>query len=81
MLTQVLLASSSCQDPWATCERRLMPHMLSMTASQIGHPITLLILMKTNNRLLHHCIVLAYVIVSVNDFAGNGRQFVSSVGI
>jgi hypothetical protein len=71
VLTQVLLASFSCQYPWSTCEWRLMPHMLSMAAGQVGHPIAVFILMKTNNRLLHQRTSLAYAIVSANHPAEN----------
>jgi len=41
------------QDPPTTDERRLMAHVLSMTAGQVGHPITSLILMKPDNCLVH----------------------------
>ncbi len=41
------------QYPGAGGERWLMPHMLSMAAGQVGHPVSLLILMISDDRLLH----------------------------
>lgn len=43
------------QHPRATCHRRLMPHMLPMSARQVGDPVALLILMVSDDLLLHHC--------------------------
>jgi len=42
-----------CQDPGPIRHRWLVAHVLTMAALQISHPITIFILMKTNNRLLH----------------------------
>jgi hypothetical protein len=61
--TKVLHAPFCCQHPGTIRERRLMTHMLPMAASQVSHPIAMLILMKTNNRLLHNCTSLVYIIV------------------
>jgi hypothetical protein len=38
-----------------------MPDMLAMTAGQVGHPIAPVILMKTNNRLLHSLLCHGYL--------------------
>ncbi len=51
--TQVLLSSSDGEYPRAIREWRLMPHVLSMTTSQIGNPIAIVILVISNDRLLH----------------------------
>ncbi|TKS61555.1 MAG: hypothetical protein EWM72_00303 [Nitrospira sp.] len=51
----MLLASFRRQHPGTIREGRLIPHMLPMAASQVGHPIALLILVIANNRLLHAC--------------------------
>ncbi len=34
-------------------ERRLMAHMLPVPASEVGYPVTVLILMKADDTLLH----------------------------
>ena len=41
------------QDPRSIRHRRLMPHMLPMPASQISNPIAILILMVTDDFLVH----------------------------
>ncbi len=42
------------QYPRTACHRRLMPHMLAMAAAKVGHPMTFLILVITDNGLLHN---------------------------
>jgi len=37
-----------------------MPHMLTMPTSQVGHPITLFVLMIADDRLIHDCSDLWY---------------------
>ena len=49
----MLAAALAGDDPWPVHEWWLMPHMLSMAAGQIGHPIALFILMITDNGLVH----------------------------
>ena len=39
--------------PQAHAERRLMADVLPMPARQIGHPISVFVLMKTDNLLFH----------------------------
>lgn len=41
------------QDPWTIKERWVMSNMLSMTTGQIGNPVAMLVLMITDDRLLH----------------------------
>lgn len=53
----MLLPTFLFQNPGPIRHRWLMPHMLAMTAAQIGHPIAKLILMETNDRLLHNAIL------------------------
>jgi hypothetical protein len=40
--------------PWPIYPRRLMTHVLRMSAGQVSHPVTDVVLMKSDNRLLHH---------------------------
>ncbi len=40
--------------PRPTHERRLMTHVLSMSACEVGDPVPVFVLMKSNNRLMHH---------------------------
>jgi hypothetical protein len=40
-------------DPKAVCPGRVMTHMLRMSTGEIGHPVVLLVLMKTDDRTLH----------------------------
>ncbi len=42
-----------CQDPWPIRHRRLVTHMLTMAALEIGHPIALFGLVKTDNGPMH----------------------------
>jgi hypothetical protein len=42
-----------CQNPGAIRHRRLVAHMLTMAALEVGHPIAKFIQMITNNALLH----------------------------
>jgi hypothetical protein len=48
-----------CQNPGPVGHRWLMPHMLTMTAAQIGHPIAKLIHVISDNWLLHEQIFFA----------------------
>jgi len=41
------------ENPWAVEKRRVMSNMLSMTTGQIGNPVAVLVLVVTNDRLLH----------------------------
>jgi hypothetical protein len=50
---KMLLTSDYCQHPGTIRERGLMPHVLPMTAGQIGNPVVLFILMISDDRLLH----------------------------
>ena len=47
------LTSISSQDPWTIKERWVMSNMLPMTTGQIGNPVTMLVSVITNDRLLH----------------------------
>lgn len=51
--TEILLSPSHREHPRAIREWRLMSHMLSMTTDEIGYPITLVILMISDDGLLH----------------------------
>ncbi len=53
MSAQMLLASSDGEYPGAIDEGGLMPDMLPMATGQIGHPVTLFILVISDDRLLH----------------------------
>jgi hypothetical protein len=55
-------------------ERRLVPHMLPMTACQVGHPISVFILMIPDDRLLH-----AVPITSQNDMGEISKSNVSQM--
>ncbi len=41
------------QYPRSTCPRWIVPHVLSVPALQIRNPITVLVLMESNNPSLH----------------------------
>jgi hypothetical protein len=41
------------QDPGPIRHRRLVPHMLTMAALEVGHPIAKFVQMKSDNGLLH----------------------------
>lgn len=49
----MLRAASHGLDPRAVDKRRLMPYMLPMTACQISHPVAIVILVISDDRLLH----------------------------
>ena len=49
----MLLPPFLCQNPGPIRHRRLMTHMLTMAALEVGHPIAIFIQMITNNWLLH----------------------------
>lgn len=54
----MLLASSDGEYPGAIDEGGLMPDMLPMATGQIGHPVTLFILVISDDRLLHRVMIL-----------------------
>lgn len=41
------------QYPWPECPRRLVPDVTAVAAVQVGNPITVFILMKTNDGSFH----------------------------
>jgi hypothetical protein len=41
------------ENPWAIREWRLMPYMLSMTTRQLGNPIAIVVLVISDDGLLH----------------------------
>lgn len=47
------LAAFLSRRPQAHAERRLMADVLPMPARQIGHPISMFVLMKTDDLLFH----------------------------
>jgi hypothetical protein len=49
----MLASAFLCQDPGSIRHRRLMAHVLTMTAVQISHPIAKFIQVISNNGLLH----------------------------
>jgi hypothetical protein len=49
----MLFPAFLCQDPGSIRHRRLVPHVLTMTAVQISHPIAKFIQVISNNGLLH----------------------------
>ena len=49
----MLLATHFGQHPGPAGHRRLVTHMLSVATGQIGHPMTLLVLVISNDRLVH----------------------------
>ena len=54
--TQVLRAARGLQHPGSIRERRLMPHVLAMATSQIGHPVAVFILVIADNGLFQGAI-------------------------
>ena len=52
-LSYMLLPTGFGEDPGSDRHRRTVSHMLPMPARQIRNPIAILILMVSNNRLLH----------------------------
>jgi hypothetical protein len=52
-LSKMLVASGFGQHPWPVRHRRLVTHVLSMAAGQVGHPIAMLVLVIGNDRLVH----------------------------
>ncbi|VVM60917.1 hypothetical protein PS662_01305 [Pseudomonas fluorescens] len=44
------------QDPGARLPRRLVPKVLRMAAGQLGHPMAVLVLMKTCDRRALRCV-------------------------
>jgi hypothetical protein len=56
--TQMLVASSDGKHPGAIREWRLMPHVLSMTTGQLGNPIAIVILVISDDGLLHVVMIL-----------------------
>lgn len=49
----MVLSSGNRKYPWPVRHGWMMAHMLAMTARQIGDPISLFVLMISDNRLLH----------------------------
>lgn len=49
----MLAAALAGNDPRPIHKRWLMSHMLAMAAGQIGHPVSLFILMIADNGLVH----------------------------
>lgn len=45
--------SGDGENPWAIRKRRLMPYMLPMTTRQLGNPIAIVILVISDDGLLH----------------------------
>lgn len=60
MGTHILVASSDGEHPRAIREWRLMPYVLSMTTGQIGDPVTIVILVISDDRLLHVVMTLVW---------------------
>ncbi len=58
MGTQILVASGDSENPRPTREWRLMTYVLSMTTGQIGNPIAVVVLVVSNDRLLHIVMIL-----------------------
>lgn len=52
-LSDVFLSAGFAENPGSVRHRRLMPYMLSVAACQIRDPIAILILMISNDRLVH----------------------------
>jgi hypothetical protein len=55
---EMLLTSSDGKHPRSIDERWLMPYVLSMTTDQIGNPVTIFILVISDDRLLHSTMIL-----------------------
>lgn len=49
----MLVSAFLCQDPRSIRHRRLMAHMLTMAALEVGHPVAELIHMIADYGLLH----------------------------
>ena len=64
MGTQVLFTSSDSEHPRAIREWRLVPYVLPMPTGQIGHPVTLVILVISDDRLLH---VVTILVLQMED--------------
>ena len=56
--TQILFTAGDSEYPRAIREWRLMPHVLSMTTGQIGNPIAIVILVISDDGLLHVVMIL-----------------------
>ena len=55
-LAEVRLPSRVGRDPRPQLPRRTVPHMLPMSACEIGNPVALLVPVKADDRLFyHHC--------------------------
>ena len=48
-----LAAAFFGQHPWPERPRRIVPHMTAVSAIQLGHPIAVFILMKTDDDAFH----------------------------
>ena len=53
-LAEVRLPSRVGRDPRPQLPRRTMPHMLPVSACEIGNPVALLVLVKADDRLFCH---------------------------
>lgn len=60
MSTQILIAAGDGEHPRAIREGRLMPNVLSMPTGQIGDPIAIVILVISDDRLLHIVMILVW---------------------
>ena len=58
MGTQIPVPSGNGEHPRTVREGGLMPHVLSVTTSQIGNPIAIVILVISDDRLLHVAMIL-----------------------
>jgi len=79
MGTQVLFTSSDGKHPRAIREWRLVPYVLPMTTGQIGNPIAIVILVISNDGLLHVGMLLAMQDGRRNGKPRSGHEGVSSV--
>ena len=52
----MLLSPLPAEDPRPAHKRRLMTHVLPVSTGQIGDPVAVFILMKTDDRLMHQAI-------------------------
>jgi len=51
--TENTLATFGCCSPRPVCPRRIVAHMLVVPAFELGDPMTLLVLMKADDSLVH----------------------------
>jgi hypothetical protein len=53
-LPDELLSARLSGDPGANLPWRIVSNVLSMATFEIGHPVVLIVLMKTDNSAFHH---------------------------